>query len=96
MASPIDTPASGAVAPVAPSIRSSQPVRRAVPAAARSISSMAAKCERVGLGWPTDWTAARWPAFHIGSSGARPGCRPKVPSPAMTWLFGRASDGRAL
>jgi hypothetical protein len=55
---PTDTPVHGLVGLVRPSMRSSQPVRMLVPAAARSISSIAAKCERLGFGWPTAVTAA--------------------------------------
>jgi hypothetical protein len=84
LACPSETPASGPVAPAPPSIRSSQPVRIEVPGAAFSIASIAAKCERVGLTWPTACTAARCPACQAGSSGARAGCSPNVPSPAMT------------
>ena len=59
---------------VAPTIRSSQPVRSDEPGAARSISSMSVKCERVGLGWPTACTIASLPAVYSGSSGASEGC----------------------
>jgi hypothetical protein len=64
-------------------MRSSQPLRTEVPAAARSISSIAAKWERVGFGWPTAWTAPRVPFFHMGNRGASAGCRPNMASPAM-------------
>nr|BFE69597.1 hypothetical protein GCM10020092_028980 [Actinoplanes digitatis] len=49
---PTETPLKGLVAPRPPSIRSSQPVRRLEPGAARSRFSIAEKCERFGAGWP--------------------------------------------
>ena len=52
--------------PNAPSVRSIQPVRSDVVGAARSISAIASKCERVGLIWPTACTAAMLPASHSG------------------------------
>jgi hypothetical protein len=51
---PIPTVAYDDPAPVAPLSRSSQPVRTLDPGAARSIASMAWKCERVGSGCPTE------------------------------------------
>jgi hypothetical protein len=40
-------------------------------------SSIAEKCERLGAGWPTAWTAPNVPAFQNGSSGASAGFSPK-------------------
>jgi hypothetical protein len=77
-------------------MRSSQPVRIVVPAAARSISSIAAKCERDGFGWPTAVTAASCPPVQSGSSGASAGCRPNMASPPMSLALGTPMVGRAL
>ena len=56
---------------------------------------MSVKCERVGLGWPTAWTIASFPAVYSGSSGASDGCRAKRlvsgrPRDCGTAMFGRA------
>ena len=45
-----------------PTIRLIQPVRSDEPGAARSIWSIASKCERVGSAWPTAWTTPKRPA----------------------------------
>ena len=60
---PIVVAANGPGVVVAPTMRSSQPVRNEEPGAARSISSMSVKCDRVGLGWPTACTIASLPAW---------------------------------
>ena len=60
---PTTVAANGLGEPARPTIRSIQPVRRLDPGAAFSMSSMAAKWERVGLSWPTACTAPNVPAW---------------------------------
>ena len=81
--------------PIRPTIRLIQPRRSELPGAASSISSMAAKWLRLGEGRPTAWTAPNVPAFHIGSRGARLGCRPNMSSRASSWFLGTEILGRA-
>ena len=64
--------------PRRPSTRSIQPVRSEVPGAARSISSIASKCERFGSAMPTACTTPNVPASQNGFSGAIAGCIPNV------------------
>ncbi len=80
---------------VAPTIRSSQPVRSDEPGAARSISSMSVKCDRVGLGWPRACTMASLLVSHSGLRGARAGCSAKREVMAMPRDWGTAMFGRA-
>ena len=92
---PIATPAKGPGVVVAPTIRSSHPVRSDEPGAARSISSMSVKWERVGFGCPTACTRASLFAVQNGRSGARAGCRAKrvvsgSPRDCGTAMLGRA------
>ena len=81
---------------VAPTMRSSHPVRTDDPGAARSISSMSVKCDRVGFGWPTACTMASRPEVNSGSSGARAGCRANLVSSASPRACGTAMLGRAV
>ncbi len=81
--------------PVRSRTRSSHPVRRLEPGAARSSSSWAEKCERVASGVPTSWTSAIWPASHSGLRAFSPGCMPKT---ELTWVTadtGRPMPGRS-
>ena len=77
-----------------PSTRSSQPVRSDVPGAARSISSIAEKCDRFGASMPTACTMPSVPASYSGFSGAIAGCRPKFASSGSSWPWGTAMFGR--
>ena len=49
-----------------------------MPGAARSISSIASKCERFGCAIPTACTTPNVPASQNGWSGAIAGCMPNI------------------
>ena len=95
MPEPMATPSIARSSPLSPSSRLSHPERSAEPGAASSSSSIAAKCERLATGRPVACTAASSPASHIGTSGAKEGCRPKKPSLATSRSLGTAMRGRA-
>ena len=77
-----------------PSVRSSHPVRSDDPGAARSISSIASKCERVWFAMPTAWTAPNVPASHHGISGCIAGWIPNIGSSGSRAFCGIPIDGR--
>ena len=92
---PTPTVAKAPPAPWAELTRSSQPVRTLEPGAARSISSMAWKCDRVGAGWPAACTTPKVPASQNGFRGDRAGCSPKVASSGSSRPDGMPMPGRA-
>ena len=63
-----------------PSTRSSQPVRSGDPGAARSISSIAEKCERLGSAIPTAWIMPRSPESKNGFSERHRGMKAEDPA----------------
>ncbi len=77
---PICTAWNAVPASRSPRVRSSQPERTDDPGAARSISSIASKCDRVGFAMPTAWTAPNVPASHHGINGCIAGCIPNIGS----------------
>jgi len=94
VAGPTEQAANGVPVPETPAIRSIQPVRRSDPGAARSISSMASKCDMVGSCCPTAWTNASWPASHSGTRSESAGCIPNVASSWVSCEAGIAIVGR--
>ncbi len=86
--------ASGAVS--SPIIRFTHPWRSEEPGAASSISSIAAKCERFGVGRPTACTAAISPRCHNQARADRSGCRPNIASGSTRLVEGTAIRGRAV
>ena len=85
---------SGSAALSRPVIRLIQPTRALDPGLASSTSSMASKWLRLGCGSPMPCTAPKLPAFHIGTSGARAGCRPQLPLPPTRRSSGTTRSGR--
>ncbi len=63
-----------------PITRSIHPVRSDVPGAARSISSIAEKCERFGSDIPTACTKPSNPESYSGLIAPNAGCRPNIGS----------------
>ncbi len=86
---------SGDPTPSRPTSRLSQPTRALEPGSASSSSSIAEKWLRFGTGRPVACTAAIFPAFHSGTSGASAGWRPNMPSFTSSWSDGTAILGRA-
>src|SRR5690606_15734473 len=82
---PIVTAETGPVGPAAARKRFSQPSRTVLSSGApNSMKSCASKCERVPLGLPHAWIAARRPDWKSGWSGASAGWNPKKPSRSTT------------
>ena len=77
---PICTAPNGPPGACRPMVRSSHPERALVPGAARSISSMAAKCERFGEVMPAACTNASLLVFQNGCSAESAGCSPNMES----------------
>ena len=94
---PALNPCSGEAPGVPLTSRFSQPTRSLEPRSASSISSIAAKCDRLATGSPVAWTAATLPAVQSGSRSAMAGCRPKNASwaPASSSVWWIAIPGRA-
>ena len=94
---PALNPWSGEVPGVPLTSRLSHPTRSREPGSASSISSIAAKCERLATGSPVAWTVASLPAVQSGSRSDSAGCSPKKPSvaPASSDALGMAIRGRA-
>ena len=86
----------GVPLPVAPAIRSIQPVRTDEPGAARSISSIASKCDMVGSSCPTACTSASWPELHNGMQWRERLVRDRTSSQAANSCDGRDTDRRAV
>ena len=92
---PIWIAVSGSAVAFSPTTRLIQPTRAEEPGSASSTSIIASKWLRLGAGRPTAWTAPNVPACHIGSSGAKDGCRPKLVSPPISAPSGTTMPGRA-
>ena len=70
------------------------PARRALePGSASSTSSIAEKCERLGTGSPTAWTAASSPAATATAAAPCCGCSPNIASAASRDAVGTAMVG---
>ena len=92
---PALNPCSGEEPGVPLTSRFSQPTRSLEPGSASSISSIAAKCERLATGSPVACTAATLPASQSGSRSVIAGCSPNMPSLASSRSEGTAIRGRA-
>ena len=88
-------PCSGEAPGVPLTRRLSQPTRSLEPRSASSISSMAAKCDRLATGSPVACTAATLPAVQSGTRDVIAGCSPNMPSLASSRSDGTAIRGRA-
>ncbi len=74
---PALNPCSGEAPGVPLTSRFSQPTRSLEPGSASSISSIAAKWDRLATGSPVACTAATLPALQSGSRSVMAGCSPK-------------------
>ncbi len=78
-----------------PTMRLTQPLRSAEPGSASSTSSIASKCDRLGTGRPTAWTAAISPDCHSQPSGASFGWSPNIGPACSSDVVGTRSRGLA-
>ena len=77
-----------------PSTRSIQPVRSELPGAARSISSIASKCERFGSSMPTACTTPNVSGVPERLQRRHRGMHPELGSSWISWPGGIAMFGR--